>query len=106
MIMCPASSHGKHHDRCPWVDRFLVYAECLNIVTQANGSLVEPSLGLHVLKRATHASGAPLQLGPVLLRLSSAQLSSASVSSAFGTTWLLAARLASVADFKPGNGFL
>jgi hypothetical protein len=60
MIMCPASSHGKHRDRCPWADHFLIYAERLNIVTQANGSLVEPSSGLHILKQATRASGAPL----------------------------------------------
>ena len=59
MIMCPAS-HEKHQDRCPWVGRFLIYAECLNNIIQANGSLVEPSSGLHVLKRATRASGVPL----------------------------------------------
>ncbi|KAG6369639.1 hypothetical protein JVT61DRAFT_14209 [Boletus reticuloceps] len=29
---------------------FLIYAECLDIVTQANGSAVEPSSGLHILK--------------------------------------------------------
>ncbi|KAG6369928.1 hypothetical protein JVT61DRAFT_13312 [Boletus reticuloceps] len=34
-------------------------AEYLDIVTQANGSVVEPSSGLHILKRATLASGAP-----------------------------------------------
>ncbi|KAF8414372.1 hypothetical protein L210DRAFT_3730324 [Boletus edulis BED1] len=53
MIMCPAPPRKQ---RSPWVNRFLVYAECLDIVTQANGSAVEPSSGLHILKRATHAS--------------------------------------------------
>ncbi|KAF8415444.1 hypothetical protein L210DRAFT_3431490 [Boletus edulis BED1] len=56
MIMCPTA---RRRQTCSWTDRFLVYAERLDIVTQANGSVVEPSSGLHVLKRATRASGAP-----------------------------------------------
>ena len=59
MIMCPASRE-KHHDRCPWAGRFLIYAERLNNIIRASGSLVEPSSGLHVLKQAMHASGVPL----------------------------------------------
>ena len=59
MIMCPASCE-KHQDRCPWAGCFLVYAERLDNIIQANGSLVEPSSGLHVLKQATRASGVPL----------------------------------------------
>ncbi|KAG6373014.1 hypothetical protein JVT61DRAFT_7067 [Boletus reticuloceps] len=51
MIMCPAPPKNQI---CPWADRFLIYAERLDIVT------VEPATGLHVLKRATRASGAPL----------------------------------------------
>lgn len=47
MIMCPTSPRKQ---RTPWADRFLVYAEHLNIVGQANGSVIEPSSGLHVLK--------------------------------------------------------
>ncbi|KAG6372731.1 hypothetical protein JVT61DRAFT_7505 [Boletus reticuloceps] len=57
MIMCPAPPRKQ---TSLWANRFLVYAERLNIVPQANGSLVETSTGLHVLKRATRASGAPL----------------------------------------------
>ncbi|KAF8547550.1 hypothetical protein OG21DRAFT_1490136 [Imleria badia] len=68
MIMCP-TSHKKHQDRCPWAGRFLVYAECLDNITQANGSVVEPSSGLHVLKQATRASGAPFDAPRLYLRL-------------------------------------
>ncbi|KAF8550600.1 hypothetical protein OG21DRAFT_1525023 [Imleria badia] len=57
MVMCPAL---RRKQECPWMNRPLVYAERLNIVTQANRSVVELSSGLHVLKRATRASGVPL----------------------------------------------
>ncbi|KAF8545921.1 hypothetical protein OG21DRAFT_1528170, partial [Imleria badia] len=50
MVMCPAL---RRKQECPWMNRPLVYAERLNIVTQANRSVVELSSGLHVLKRAT-----------------------------------------------------
>jgi hypothetical protein len=53
MIMCPAFPRN---ERSPWADRVLVYAERLDIVPQTNGSAVEPSSGLHVLKRAMRAS--------------------------------------------------
>lgn len=46
MIICPASPRNLNQ-RSPWADRPLVYAERLDIVS------VEPSSGLHVLRRAT-----------------------------------------------------
>ncbi|KAF8132935.1 hypothetical protein EV363DRAFT_1449123 [Boletus edulis] len=65
MIMCPAPPRKQ---RSPWANRFLIYTEHLDIVTQANGSAVEPSLGLHILKRATcalHPSGSRIPLGEI-----------------------------------------
>ncbi|KAI9570110.1 hypothetical protein HD554DRAFT_2246976 [Boletus coccyginus] len=61
LIMCPATPKG-----CggvgPHSDRFLMYAQRLDILPQGNrnGSTAERTTGLHVLKRATRASGSLL----------------------------------------------
>ncbi|KAI5994462.1 hypothetical protein EDD15DRAFT_2366590 [Pisolithus albus] len=58
LIMCPAAprgSNGINH----FSSRFLMYAQRFDIVPQGNSS-VERTTGLHVLKRATRASGSEL----------------------------------------------
>ncbi|KAI6016874.1 hypothetical protein PISMIDRAFT_101759 [Pisolithus microcarpus 441] len=58
LIMCPAmprGSNGINH----FSSHFLMYAQHFDIVPQGN-SLVERMTGLHVLKRATRASGSEL----------------------------------------------
>ncbi|KAL4063056.1 hypothetical protein V8B97DRAFT_2026503 [Scleroderma yunnanense] len=44
----------------PFTNCFLMYAQWFNIVPQANGSVVEHTTGLHLLKRATCTSGSVL----------------------------------------------
>ncbi|KAI6022462.1 hypothetical protein BKA83DRAFT_4464045 [Pisolithus microcarpus] len=59
LIMCPAAprgSNGINH----FSSRFLMYAQRFDIVPQGNSS-VERTMGLHVLKRATCASGSELE---------------------------------------------
>ena len=55
--MCPAVRKGGADSLCS--ERFLMYAQRLDIVAQGNNS-VERTTGLHVLKKATCASGSPL----------------------------------------------
>ena len=55
--MCPVSPRGT---ASPFTNHFLTYAQRFDIVPQANGSAVEHTTGLHVLKRATRASGSVL----------------------------------------------
>ncbi|KIM52852.1 hypothetical protein SCLCIDRAFT_140190, partial [Scleroderma citrinum Foug A] len=57
LIMCPVSPRGTVN---PFANHFLIYVQRFNIIPQANGSAVERTTGLHVLKRATHASGSVL----------------------------------------------
>ncbi|KIM63452.1 hypothetical protein SCLCIDRAFT_117074 [Scleroderma citrinum Foug A] len=57
LIMHPVSPRGTVN---PFTNRFLIYVQQFNIVPQANGSAVEHTTGLHVLKRATRASGSVL----------------------------------------------
>lgn len=56
--MCSAAPKGCSNVG-PLSDRFLMYAQCLDILAQGN-SPVKHTMGLHVLKRATHASGSLL----------------------------------------------
>ncbi|KAG6378073.1 hypothetical protein JVT61DRAFT_13755 [Boletus reticuloceps] len=51
--MCPACPKCGH---TPWATCALVYAERLDVVYQ-RGSETEPTMGLHVLRRAKRASG-------------------------------------------------
>ncbi|KAF8417606.1 hypothetical protein L210DRAFT_3615989 [Boletus edulis BED1] len=64
LVMCPAAPKGSGGVG-PHSDRFLMYAQRLDIVPQGN-SAVERTTGLPVLKRATRASGSLLgELFPV-----------------------------------------
>lgn len=51
--MCPAAPRRSYSQ---WASRSLVYAERLDVVPRQTGE-TEPTTGLHVLKRATRASG-------------------------------------------------
>ena len=55
--MRPVSPRGTVN---PFTNHFLIYVQRFNIVPQANGSAVECTTGLHVLKRATRALGSVL----------------------------------------------
>ncbi|KAL4070606.1 hypothetical protein J3A83DRAFT_4372795 [Scleroderma citrinum] len=57
LIMHPISPRGTVN---PFANHFLMYAQQFNIVPQANGSVIEHTTGLHLLKRATHTSGSVL----------------------------------------------
>ncbi|KAG0695549.1 hypothetical protein DFH29DRAFT_760683, partial [Suillus ampliporus] len=56
LIMLPVSSPGR---TLLWAAHFLTYIQCLNIVPQQHGMVLECTTQMHVLKRATCAGAMP-----------------------------------------------
>ena len=56
LIMLPVSPPGR---TLPWAARFLTYVQCLDIVPQQHGSVLERTTQMHVLKRAMRAGAMP-----------------------------------------------
>ncbi|KAG2090007.1 uncharacterized protein F5147DRAFT_748281 [Suillus discolor] len=56
LIMQPLPPRGK---TIPWAGRLLTYVQCLDVVTQRRGSVLERTMQMHVLKCAMRSAGVP-----------------------------------------------
>ncbi|KAG1765863.1 hypothetical protein EV702DRAFT_981235 [Suillus placidus] len=62
LVIQPLPPRGK---TTPWAARFLTYVQCLDVVPQQRGNLLEYTMQMHVLKCAMRSAGVPF--GGILL---------------------------------------